>query len=210
MGGPGIARPMARRGAGAGLALALLLAAWAAPAQTGAEPAGPAVAPRVFSQIAVIAREELFSRTAFGKAMAARAEAERGRLLAENQRLDAALEAEERDLTARRATMPATDFRTAAAAFDEKVHGIRAAQDAKARDLARQTDEDRQTFARTATPVLADLMAELGAAVLLDKASVVLSLEAVDITDRAIARIDAVLGDGSQPPADPPSPAPQP
>ena len=163
---------------------------------------------RVYSSIAVISREDVFQRSAFGAAMLARSEAERATLLAENQRLDAALETEERDLTARRAIMPSAEFRKLAAAFDERVRGIRAAQDSKAREVGRRADDDRATFARAAAPVLADLMADLGAAVVLDKATVVLSLDAVDITDQAIARIDAVLGAGPAAPDAPADPAP--
>ncbi|WP_192931190.1 OmpH family outer membrane protein [Gemmobacter serpentinus] len=179
------------------LPLALLaspLAAQHAGGQAGS--GGPAVAPQAYSRIAVISREDLFLRSAFGAAMLARSEAERDALQTENQRLDAALEAEERDLTTRRAGLPATEFRKLAAAFDERVRGIRAAQETKARDVTRRAEEDRATFGRAAAPVIAALMADLGASVVLDKSTVVLSLDEVDITDQAIARIDAVLGAG--------------
>ncbi len=158
--------------------------------------------------IAVIQQDQLLQRTRFGQAMLARTETARKALQAENQRLETALETEERDLTARRASLSPAEFRPLAEAFDEKVKGIRQAQDAKARALTRQTEEERGRFIQTAAPVLAKLMSELGAAVLIDKSFVLLSLDSIDITDAAIARIDAVLGDGSAPAPGQPQTAP--
>ena len=45
-------------------------------------------------------------------------------------------------------------------------------------------------------------MRETGAAVVLEQRSVFISANAIDITDTAIARIDAVLQDGTDPAAD--------
>ena len=201
----GTERP-ARRGIGAAL-LAVSLAA----SLTLAAPAGRAQdAPAPALHIAVISQDQLFIGSAFGKALQARADAALSELQAENQRLDAALELEERALTARRAALGLEAFRPLALAFDEKVKGIRTAQDNKSRELARLAEEGRQRFYQTARPVLEDLMRETGAAILLDRSTVLLAQDALDLTDRAIARIDAVLGDGSTPapnsPA-PPSPA---
>ncbi|MGD9866344.1 MAG: OmpH family outer membrane protein, partial [Pseudodonghicola sp.] len=51
---------------------------------------------------------------------------------------------------------------------------------------------------RAARPVLETLMRETGAGVILERNSVFLSANATDITDEAIARIDAAIGDGAQ------------
>lgn len=169
------------------------------PAQ--AQPAQAQPAPAL-AGIAVLSQEQLFSGSAFGKALLARDEAARRALQAENQRLDAALEAEERDLTTRRPGMTPQEFGALAAAFDTKVKGIRAAQEAKVRDLAREADQGRQTFAEAARPVLESLMRETGAAVLLDRSTVVMLRDGADLTAAAIARMDGVLGDGAAlPPA---------
>jgi Skp family chaperone for outer membrane proteins len=185
---------MPMRGAYRRLVCAVALAIWPAalPAQSPA-PAGDAATPVVRSQIAVIEQD-----------MQASAEAARKALQAENQRLEANLEAEERKLTDQRPTMPPEQFRPLAEAFDEKVRGIRQAQDAKARDLTRQSEEDRARFVETAAPILVALMSDLGAVVLIDKSVAVLSMDSVDVTDEAIARIDAVLGDGQGPGAEHP------
>ena len=203
----GTERP-ARRGIGAALLAVSLAAALALAAPAGRAQDTPAPAPAL--RIAVISQDQLFIGSAFGKALQARADAALSELQAENQRLDAALELEERALTARRAALGLEAFRPLALAFDEKVKGIRTAQDNKSRELARLAEEGRQRFYQTARPVLEDLMRETGAAILLDRSTVLLAQDALDLTDRAIARIDAVLGDGSTPapnsPA-PPSPA---
>ncbi len=185
------------RGAYRRLVCALALAAWPAlGAAQNAIPSDSLATPVARSQIAVIEQERLFLQTRFGKAMQASTDSARKALQAENQRLEANLEAEERKLTDQRPTMPADQFRPLAEAFDEKVKGIRQAQDTKARELARRAEEDRARFVETAAPILAALMSELGAVVLIDKSVAVLSMDSIDVTDEAIAKIDAVLGDG--------------
>lgn len=156
------------------------------------------------STILVLRQDSLFDDSSFGRASRERIEAASRELAAENRRIEAALEAEERDLTERRATLASTEFRAFADAFNERVEGIRGAQDAKSRNIARQRDEDRQRFFKAAVPVLASIMREKGALVILDRQAVVLSFDVIDVTGLAIERIDAEIGDGSE--ATPPSP----
>lgn len=172
----------------AGRLLALALAALPAAPSAAQEP------PR--AAILVLRQDALFEGSAFGRASRARVEAASRALLSENRTIEAGLEAEERDLTELRATLAPSEFRERADAFNAKVEDIRQAQDAKSRAIARQRDEDRQRFLKAAVPVLAQIMQEHGASLLLDQASVVLNLESIDITDEAIARIDAAIGDG--------------
>jgi Skp family chaperone for outer membrane proteins len=143
--------------------------------------------------ILTLDQDRLFAASAFGRQSLASVEAEAQALQTENRGIEAALEAEERQLTERRAAMAPEEFRAAADAFDEKVKAIRAAQTAKARDLAQQRDLARQRFFEAAAPVLAALMTERGAAAILDRSAIILSFDRVDITDLAIARVDAVL-----------------
>jgi Skp family chaperone for outer membrane proteins len=204
-------------------ALALLCAgALAAPAQEPpAEPAGqggaPAEAPRPMSLVLTLNQERLFRESLWGKAALQRAEAEAQALAAENRRIEDALEAEERSLTDRRATMEPAAFAAVAAEFDTRVEAIRAAQDGKSRTLTRQLDEDRQAFFTAATPILGQILRDTGAVAILADTSVVLSLSAIDVTDDAIARMDAAMtapapapdaGPQSAPAAPAPAPAP--
>jgi Skp family chaperone for outer membrane proteins len=165
----------------------------------------PAVAQEVPAPswpVLVLRQDDLFERSAFGLASTARIETANAALLAENREIESALEIEERDLTLRRSSLPPAEFQALAEAFNAKVEGIRAAQDAKSRDIARSRDEDRQRFLQAAVPVLAAIMQEEGAQAILDEQAVVLSFDRIDITDKAIARINAAIGDGSALPSD--------
>ena len=210
------------RGRGLIRVLALLLAAPAF-AQTGPEPpVGPAApppaaisqpdpAPPPAAQILTLDKERLYSGSRFGQEITRTVEVEVAALTAENRRIDAGLEAEERDLTAKRPTMTAADFRVLADAFDEKVTALRAAQDAKSKALTRMRDDGRKRFFAAAVPILAALMRDMGALAILSNEAVILSFDSIDMTDAAITRLDAALGDGSNllPSADAdPAPAP--
>jgi Skp family chaperone for outer membrane proteins len=157
----------------------------------------PAMAQEPPVPILTLDQDRLFLESAFGRAALERERAASEALEAENTRIEAELIVEEQDLTDRRATLPAEEFATLAAAFDEKVERIRTEQDAKARDLVRAREEDRQSFLRAAVPVLGQLMNEKGAVAIIDKQILILSLSAVDVTDEAIAEVNAVLGPGS-------------
>ncbi len=198
------------RAAALGLA-ALFLSPLPAAAQVGAplRPTEPAAA------ILVLNQDRLLSQTEFGQRIQREIEAASAALAAENRRIEAQLTEEELELTERRPTMPAEDFRVLADDFDLRVSGIRAAQDAKTRDLQSQADAARQRFFEEIVPVLLSLVEARGAAVLLDSRTVLLSAGSVDITDDAIAAIDEALGEGGDEPMISilglsPTPAPEP
>ena len=178
-------------------ALALVLASPLAAQITGeaAVPVPEAAAPA--AQILTLDKERLFAGTLFGQAISRDIEVQVAALTAENRKIDAALEAEERDLTARRPTMGAAEFRVLADEFDRRVTALRAAQDAKSRALTRQRDEGRKRFFEAAVPILAALMRDMGALAILSNEAVILSFDRIDTTDAAIARLDATLGDGA-------------
>lgn len=157
------------------------------------------------SPVLTIDQEALFERSAFGRRTQAEFEEASAALAAENRRIETELEAEERRLTAERPGMDPAQFRELAAAFDERVVEIRRTQDQKARELARRPEEARQEFFRAAVPILTELVRERGAVAILDSRAVILSAEAIDITEQAISRIDAGLGDGAAQPETPDS-----
>jgi Skp family chaperone for outer membrane proteins len=153
--------------------------------------------PAAIIPLLILDQEELFLRSEFGqriRADIARASAE---LSAENRQIEAELVAEEQALTEERATLPGAEFRVKARAFDEKVTAIRAEQDAKARAINRTTEEAQQAFFSRVAEVLLDIMRERGAVAILDQRVVLLSSEAVDITELAVTRIDQAIGDGT-------------
>lgn len=178
----------------------LLAVAMAGPA-VAQEPSvtGPGSAELAVPQtpLLIVDRNRLLAETLFGKAVEAQFDADSKALIAENLRLEQALEAEERDLTERRTTLPPEEFQRLAADFDRKTEDIRNAQGAKSRAITAKREEQRQRFLQAAVPVLGDLMREAGAVAIFDRELVIQLYREADITDEAIARIDAVLGDGS-------------
>ncbi|MBD0865866.1 MAG: OmpH family outer membrane protein [Rhodobacteraceae bacterium] len=144
------------------------------------------------SPILTIESDRLYSDSLYGAAAAEAYESESAVLAAENRRIEAELTAEEKQLSKMRPDMEPVDFRVLADAFDEKV------QRNKLRDLSQRHDARRVIFLRAARPILEGLMLETGASILLERSSVLLSANAIDVTGIAIGRIDAAIGDGSK------------
>ena len=190
---------MRRHAAGLALALSLAVVAQVSWSQSVVQK----------TAIVTLDQDQLYLGTQYGRAVQAKFEAESAALLAENRKIDAALEAEERELTNKRATMTAQDFRPLAESFDNKATELRKAQEVKSTELANSRDADRQAFFQAVAPILGDYMVERGAVAILDKSAIVVSLGAIDITKEVIARIDTRLGDGSKP-ASPAPPTPTP
>ena len=147
----------------------------------------------------VIDTVQLFNQSRFGIRAARLLEAAETQLAEENKNKVFALAEEEKQLTALRATMNAEKFRDLADEFDLKVQVTREEQLSKAKSLSTRIETQRTTFLNAAAPILQALMLNVGASVLIERRNVVLSTNLADITAIAIAQIDAVLGDGSQP-----------
>jgi Skp family chaperone for outer membrane proteins len=156
--------------------------------------------------VLLLDQERLFSGSRFGQRVLAELDAKTKELQTENRKLEADLEAEEKALTERRASLPPEEFRKLADAFDAKVKGIRAARDAKSTDLTAQREAARKTFIETAVPILGQILRERGASAIIDRSAVVLSFDRIDITDLAIARVDVLLSPGAAGVSPPPRP----
>lgn len=183
--------------------LALVLAAPA----TAQDATPPPVAPglgytttvEVPPQLLTIDQDRLFADSAFGKRVAAEIEARSHALASENRGIEAQLMAEEQALTRDRATLAPDEFRRRADDFDARVQRIRAEQDAKSRALGAFRDAEQQRFVAALGGVLADLARERGALAVMDRRVLLVSADAIDITEDAVAAMDGVLGDGAEP-----------
>ncbi len=173
-------------------ALLVLLALAASPAPVAAQDNQ-----LIRSPVLSLDQDRMFAVSAFGQRIEAELQADGSLLEAENRRIEAELEAEEKDLTARRPAMSADAFRALADAFDTKVQRIRNEQTAKARALGLRTEEAQRQFIEAARPVLEQMMVDAGAVVIIDPRSVVMSRAAIDVTEEAIRRINANIGDGT-------------
>ena len=187
--------------------LALIASFALAASAAGAQDQGTVASP-----ILTIDQDRLFAETRSGLRSLRAIEAEAEDLVEENRRIEMELRAEEIALTEERGTLDPAAFAELADAFDAKVQRIRAAQDAKARDLAQKQEEARQSFFLEIGGVLSEIVRERGAVMILDRRDVFLSADGVDITDDAIARINAaaeqdaptdVEGDAGAPSEDP-------
>lgn len=170
----------------------LALLGGASHAQDVAPPARPVSA----SALLTLDDELLFNGSLFGKALISHHESETQKLTAENRQIEAGLAAEEQELTTRRATISREEFAALANAFNIKVEGIRAAQEAKSRDLTRLLEEERVRFLEAVRPILAEIMSRRRAVAIIDKRAVFVGFENIDITAEAIAQLDAAIAEG--------------
>ncbi|MEI4486290.1 OmpH family outer membrane protein [Frigidibacter sp. MR17.14] len=159
----------------------------------------PAASAPAAVPLLVLDEEKLFTQSLWGKRAQSDFAEAAADLQAENRKLETDLAAEEKALSDRRPTMPAEAFRSAADAFDEKVVGIRQAQEAKARALTSRRDSERRAFFAAAVPALRELLRQKGAVAIVDARVVLLSLNAVEATDAAVVVVDRLLGEGQAP-----------
>ena len=182
---------MVRAGVALALALAVLALAGPAPAQVA-----------VASPFLIINQERLLTGSRMGQEILAEEERQRDALRAEARALDASFEAEERQLTEQRPTLPAEEFRKLSDAFDARVVEARRQQDERASALAQEFDQRRRAFYARVAPILVMLMDRYRAPAIFDESSVLLVDQSLNITAEVIAEIDA---SAAQEPAAPPA-----
>lgn len=180
--------------AGAMLGLALL----GAPLAAQERAPGAADFPVAQSPILTLDPEQLYQQSLWGQRAMGDWQAANQALTAENDALTARLSAEESELTRLRAELPPEEFQRRAAAFDAQVVEARRAQDQKGREIAARADAERERFFAAIMPSLAEMMQRRGASAILERKSVFVAADALDVTDPLIAAVDAALGDGGE------------
>lgn len=141
--------------------------------------------------VLTIDQDRLLAETQVGAEAFQALEARAQELAAENQSIEEDLIAEEQELTERRATLGAEEFRVLANEFDTRVQRLRAEQDEKVRQLNRAREDSRTRILRDAAPIISEIVRMRGALVVIDRRDVFLSADSIDITDEAIRRINA-------------------
>lgn len=154
------------------------------------------------NQILTLNQERFFQESLFGRRVLQEIDSRSTRLAAENHRIESELKDEELRLTEQRKTLPAAEFRALADAFDAKVENIRTTQAGKATDLSKFADAEQQRFIDQAYPELLKMATEIGALVILDQRSIIITSGQIDVTERAIFRVDQAIGDGGAPPSE--------
>lgn len=192
-GGPAVVRAVPAALAAA-LAVLLLLAA-----PVAAQNAGQGLT------FLFINQERILLDSRAGQQVLEREEARRRELVAEARGIDAAFEAEERELTEQRESLSDEEFRRLADDFDERVVEARQTQDERSDALAEEFDQARRQFFASVAPILVEIMEAYNAQAIFDENSVLLADQRLNITDAVIAEIDKrLVGDdpGGSPPAD--------
>lgn len=141
--------------------------------------------------VLVIDTGRLFAESAYANQLNDEIELVALQIRDENQQIVAELVAEEQSLTELRPSMSPEDFRAAADAFDQKAQEIRAERDAKEVELEEARRDLRVRFLSEVRSVVGQLMVERGGAIVLDSRSTYVFVTAIDITEEAIARVDA-------------------
>lgn len=154
------------------------------------------------SPVLTIDQDRLFADSRFGTTLVEALEKERDALTAENRSIEAELISEEQALTLERPALSVEAFREKATAFDARVVAIRQAQDQKLRELNDRRDNAQKQFYTSALPIIAEIVRERGAVVVLESHTVILAAEQIDITEEAVLRIDAQLSSTPSPEPD--------
>lgn len=144
--------------------------------------------------------ERFFRESLFGQRVAERIDTASRALEAENERLLAELTAREAELTDLRAEMTLEEFRAAATAFDVQAETIRRDQAEKRQRLVQFEDSERRRFFSQSGTILQQVLERSGGLVLIDARAVIIGVPGLDMTDAAIAAMDAAIGDGGAPP----------
>ena len=169
-------------------AVAVAFCVLAAPA--GAQQsAAPTIQP-----ILVLSQERLLIESQKGRQLLAQEETMRNAHRDEGAALDASLEAEERELTKLRDTLPADEFNALAEAFDQKVVKVRQEHQAASVRLGEQIEGQRQTFLSQIVPLVADIMQRRGASLVFERRAVLFTGPNVDITPEVIELMDKAAG----------------
>lgn len=146
--------------------------------------------------VLTVDQDRLFAESAWGQRAAAELDEKGSRIEAENERLAKQLSDEEAELTRKRETTDPAEFRKLAEAFDARATRIRRERAQVVQDLNAQAEADRNAFYQAALPVMGEVMQRRGAVAVLDRRTVFVSLDAIDITDELIAELNARIGDG--------------
>lgn len=111
---------------------------------------------------------------------------------------------EEQALAVERDRTAPAEFRQKAEAFDIRAQTVRRERRQAAVDLGNRAQADRNAFVEATLPVIAAIMQEREAGLVLDRRQALAAVSAIDITQDLVERMDATIGDGGALPELPP------
>ncbi len=167
------------------------------PAQT-VTPQAPAqplpLAPAISQSVLVLSQERLLRDSKKGQLLLQQEEQIKAERDEAGRALETELEAEERDLAARKPEIDPKEFEGLAAAFDARVVEIRQADARSAEELAVEFEAKRKAFFAEVVPIVAAIMEERSALLVFEQRTVLFTGANVDITNDVIARMDKAAG----------------
>jgi len=179
----------------------VLATATIAQPQTGfsfGEAVGPSNGPGLI--LRSIDEERLFRESLFGQRVLSEIDSASRALEEENAALLEELTSREDELTRLRDTLSSEEFRAEAEVFDQRAEAIRQSQAQKLARFSQFEESERRRFFAQTGPVLQQVLEDEGAQILIAAGAIIIGVPEMDITDDAIAAINADLGDGGAPP----------
>lgn len=132
-----------------------------------------------------------------GKEISSTIEMLRASLRQEIMTREEVIREDEKRLAQERDTLTPEDFRARVSAFEQKVLAQRKFAEEQSRRLQFTIRRAQAQFERITRNLLAAIMQEAGAELLLESSQIVLASEEFNITDEVIERIDAAIPEGS-------------
>ncbi len=171
--------------------------------------AGAAVAAPAHAQdegrtpVLIVDMARIRTDTLAGKDMLAKIEDIRKRIESDLAERAVALREEEQQIAEDRATLSSEDFRERVRIFEKQVFENRQFSERENRRLQLVRANGSKLLRERVTAVLARIMVARRADVMLDSTQIVLSVDSLDITDEAIARLDEVFPEMPLPSTEP-------
>ena len=145
----------------------------------------------VKSSVLVLSQDDLFKKSAPGKALLGVFETRRSNLLVEASKIEKEFIEEEQNLTQKRLTLSASEFQILADKFDLKVEKMRKYRINKDKNLQQDFKKWRKSFVQIVLPIVRDLMSQYEASVVIDTINRGLIYDQnVDVTDIIIKRLN--------------------
>lgn len=189
------------RALGAALGLALASVSFiATDAKAQAAAPAPAAAPAAEKKgglppvvVALFDKESLFRESSVGKDLRKQLDDLRAKFQGDLSRRQEDLKKKEGDLRNRQAILSAEAFEAERKKFEEEVGGAQSQFEDRNREIQAAVARAEEEITKATTPILAEIMRQKGATLLLDKALVLISVNEFDITSEVIKKLDGAL-----------------
>jgi Skp family chaperone for outer membrane proteins len=155
---------------------------------TAAEASAPAIA-----GVCVFSQDEAIASSIVGKYVNQRLQQIDGQSNAELNDTATKIQADDRALTAQRATMAPDAFQQAGQALQQRAGQFQQLVQVRQREMQLTQQAAVQTIAQSLDPIVVDLFTVHKCSLMLDHNGVILTAKAMDITTDAVARLDAKI-----------------